>query len=661
MPTVNRATFSTLCLPPGQQATEAESSDSDSDSESEYDEIPPIPRPVEPLLQAYRLIRQLYVTQCTYSACPLRRGRGAIRARNTAPRICGGCSGARFCSSQCQRRAYNGEHSTLCAAIGNIARALRLRGQKWTDLLQEPDEDFFLELCRHYGAPQTLGREMLAAVRPMRIPLACVAGLNSPRLSPAQLRAQIADISDHIERLATEISLLRGEKNALQAKLEAYVYPINALLPEITAEVFQQVVDDDDCPRYYALTLSSVCRRWREVAIGSYRLWSKLDMDFGSIADPVSLSELLLSRSGRVPLDIRLSMFSGTPEPPASDEGLEVKVLTVAARHAERWQRLELDLQPDRVLYELPLLALLPPVMPLLQTLVIKGCIIYPGWQANVSFPLLRKIIVHGTTLPEGLLSPHALQSLTALTLLNTPLAPRHALRIIALSPNLQKLDLGSISQEPTDSPLGFLIPLLALKVLTCRATSTLHLLSDLHMPSLHSLKLSDVEDESVLVDAATAHQSALGRSVRKLHFHNFRMPVNCLTRLLGLFPNTEDLTLEFSGQVAGWPRGTLVALSQNAVFVPGIPALEPSQLLLPALQSFTLRGPSREANMSGLIDFLDARARYAELPRLRHLGIDFLAQMDLSEEMETLRSLGPELELRDVGFAQFDSEDNDD
>ncbi|KAF7290431.1 MYND-type domain-containing protein [Mycena chlorophos] len=565
MPTSSRATFSTLSLPPARK-TEFESLDSETDSKSEYEEIqvaPIMSRPVEPLLQAYRLIRQLYISHSPH-----------------------------------------------------------LRWLLWRSILQL-----------------------------------------------TKLRAQIAEISDHIDELAKEISLLRGEKNALQAKLDAYVYPINALLPEITAEIFQQVVDDDDCPRYYALTISSVCRRWREVALGSYRLWSKLDMDFGSIVDPVSLSELLLSRSGRVPLDIRLSMFSangasGPAFATVTDEDLALKVFTVAARYAERWQSLELDLQPDLVLYQLPFLALLPPIMPLLQTLIIKGCIDYTGWQSNVSFPCLHKIILYGTTLqstlrpalPEGMMSPHALGSVTALTLLNTP--HRDVLRILALSPHLETLDLEIISaRDPPDDPSTPGIPLSALRALTCRATSTLPFLSDLHMPSLRSLKLSDIENDAVLVDAATTHESALGQSVRKLHFHNFRMPVNRLTRLLGLFPNTEDLTLEFSGQVTGWPRGTLVALSQNAVFAPGIQA--PGQFLLPALQSFTLRGPSREANMSGLIDFLEARARYAELPRLRHLGIDFLAQMDLSEEMETLGSLGPELELRDIGFAQFDSEDN--
>ncbi|KAF7291176.1 MYND-type domain-containing protein [Mycena indigotica] len=144
-------------------STDSDSEDSDEDEDKEN--LSP------PLLEAYRLILSLYHAKCTYSGCPAQnpktRRRHILCSTPSYPRVCGGCSGANFCSSQCQRRAYNSEtgHHAVCGRIQDIRRALGMRTSDWIGLFEEPDEDFFLALCDHFGVEQSLGEALLVSAR----------------------------------------------------------------------------------------------------------------------------------------------------------------------------------------------------------------------------------------------------------------------------------------------------------------------------------------------------------------------------------------------------------------------------------------------------------------------------------------------------------------
>ncbi|KAJ7058414.1 hypothetical protein C8F01DRAFT_1232633 [Mycena amicta] len=458
------------------------------------------------------------------------------------------------------------------------------------------------------------------------------------------LRTRIADIDQHIARLAIEISSLCEQKKDLEQELHAFVYPVLTIPPELTSEIFTQVVDSVGGTPYYPLTLASVCRRWREIALSSYRLWHRLDMDCNRTNSPALLLELWLSRAGGLPLDIYVLL---------DESATETSIFDTMVKFAPRWRNLDLRLDPSVPSAVLPFLQDLPPALPLLQSLTLKGSINYVGEEPSILFPALQKITLVGPLLPTGM------QNIHGVTTLVLRLVPYHELlRVLRLTPAVEVLDL-EISSSASDLVMQALMsPLIlpALHTVTCRGDLSLSFLQDVALPGLLSLKLSAMFDHhqiSAALNAQPAGATSPCRTrVQTLHMHNLTMNVRRLFSSLGLFPNARDVTLEFSGWLT-WPRGTLVALAESAVMHEGVQ-------ILPALESFTLRGPSREANLSGLVDFVEYRSGATGIAKLRRLGIHFLGQMDLSSEMNELTSLGLDLELRDVTFEEFDAEEAD-
>ncbi|KII83961.1 hypothetical protein PLICRDRAFT_179990 [Plicaturopsis crispa FD-325 SS-3] len=94
--------------------------------------------------------------------------------------------------------------------------------------------------------------------------------------------ADFARIVEEMERLRDST---RAEKAALEAaarELEESKYPINWLPPELLAEMFLfYCADDDDAAEvvpYYRppVTISHVCRKWRELSLATSALWSRI-------------------------------------------------------------------------------------------------------------------------------------------------------------------------------------------------------------------------------------------------------------------------------------------------------------------------------------------------------------------------------------------------
>ena len=97
---------------------------------------------------------------------------------------------------------------------------------------------------------------------------------SADKMLGAKLRARLAGIEHQMRALEAQMNLLRVEHQNVSKDLEAIVYPVLTLPTEITSEIFIRYVDDH--PQHTPHRLMPACRQWREVAISTCRLWTRL-------------------------------------------------------------------------------------------------------------------------------------------------------------------------------------------------------------------------------------------------------------------------------------------------------------------------------------------------------------------------------------------------
>ncbi|KAG9088050.1 hypothetical protein FRC07_012673, partial [Ceratobasidium sp. 392] len=129
----------------------------------------------------------------------------------------------------------------------------------------------------------------------------------------SQLRGNIDDLEDVEGKLAQSRMILHRTTNSCAAFV-----PINGLPTEILSRIFTAAALPLVCaPRAKKLleqhplfVISSVCTRWRELAIGTRSLWSHIWMDEDFVSQESNeyvrrLIELRLNRSNGAPLSLR--------------------------------------------------------------------------------------------------------------------------------------------------------------------------------------------------------------------------------------------------------------------------------------------------------------------------------------------------------------------
>ncbi|KAJ7932065.1 hypothetical protein B0H13DRAFT_809491, partial [Mycena leptocephala] len=92
-------------------------------------------------------------------------------------------------------------------------------------------------------------------------------------------RARITDLEAQILHLEHSLRALRIEKSQAQRRLDSYTYPVLTLPNEIVSEIFMRFLPT--YPRFPPFTgilsptiLTQICRKWREIALGTPALWS---------------------------------------------------------------------------------------------------------------------------------------------------------------------------------------------------------------------------------------------------------------------------------------------------------------------------------------------------------------------------------------------------
>ncbi|KAJ7053560.1 hypothetical protein C8F01DRAFT_996574, partial [Mycena amicta] len=106
---------------------------------------------------------------------------------------------------------------------------------------------------------------------------------------PRSLRKELEQVEGNIRSLEAQLADLRGLRKLILSGLDNIVYPILTLPPELTIEIFTNYVEsarlgfqdypsDSRIPAPYPspIVLASVCRAWRDIALSSAALWSRL-------------------------------------------------------------------------------------------------------------------------------------------------------------------------------------------------------------------------------------------------------------------------------------------------------------------------------------------------------------------------------------------------
>ncbi|KAK6977997.1 F-box domain-containing protein [Favolaschia claudopus] len=135
----------------------------------------------------------------------------------------------------------------------------------------------------------------------------------------AQKDAEILDLKAQIYALEQSISALVAAKKPVQARLDAYKYPVLTLPNEIVSEIFLHFLPAYPEPPPLVgvlspLCLSYVCRSWRGIAQATPALWRAIDLTQTEMRGSrmelcVPLLDYWFSSSGGCPISIHATDY----------------------------------------------------------------------------------------------------------------------------------------------------------------------------------------------------------------------------------------------------------------------------------------------------------------------------------------------------------------
>jgi hypothetical protein len=132
----------------------------------------------------------------------------------------------------------------------------------------------------------------------------------------AVLAAKNQNLENSIAALRSEQARVQQEIALAQKCIESYTYPVLTLPNEIVSEIFVHFLPVyPECPPLTGIlspiSLTHICRLWREIAISTPVLWRAISLAYdagASFQQQAHIIDLCLERSYSFPLSIRVHM-----------------------------------------------------------------------------------------------------------------------------------------------------------------------------------------------------------------------------------------------------------------------------------------------------------------------------------------------------------------
>ncbi|KAJ7841549.1 hypothetical protein B0H13DRAFT_2676765 [Mycena leptocephala] len=327
-------------------------------------------------------------------------------------------------------------------------------------------------------------------------------------------RARVADLQAQISHLERSLSALRIEKTLAQERLDSYKYPVLTLPNEIVSEIFMQFLPP--YPLYPPLIgllsptlLTHICRKWREIALGTPSLWSALTTYHSGINIPFDLVihafDIWLNRSRCCPVSLQFD---------ATGSQMDVaEFLAILVPHRVRLESLDIHLSPSH-------LPILDGPMPLLRYLDLR--LLGSGAGTKVvtfEVPLLRTVVLNDVATLSVILPWAQLTSLNLLWVY-----PHECVPILQQTSSLVrcKLELFPYSNQPWSD-----ITLPCLESLTLQLADPDQPVADFLeifiVPALRTLEIQEQFLEPNPIESLTAFISKSGCKLEDVEITGLR------------------------------------------------------------------------------------------------------------------------------------------
>lgn len=168
-----------------------------------------------------------------------------------------------------------------------------------------------------------------------------------------EMKSDLSQLDREVDRVQALLNNLQRKRDAFDASYRRYSHqhmsllsPIQRLPFEMLSEIFVLYLPEDRLLSTLGLKRTvmrpgSICKRWREIALSTPRLWSSIGLNLSRTAEGhVELARKWLLRSGNVPLSIRLHGHSFL----CVDDTLPCVIVDMLIRHVERWEVVDFDL-----------------------------------------------------------------------------------------------------------------------------------------------------------------------------------------------------------------------------------------------------------------------------------------------------------------------------
>lgn len=175
----------------------------------------------------------------------------------------------------------------------------------------------------------------------------CSSAFDAPMVNDP--RAELDIVQAEVARVSQTLKALMDRTHGLKARInDMYSPAIRLFPPEVTAEIFQACIpafdmEDTSSDTSIPLMLGSVCTSWRRIAWSAPTLWSSLTLRLStsSISTQITLLDEWLSRSGDLPLSLRLFSDEEIHWVAPTNPGTAIEVIR---KYASRWKDLDLRL-----------------------------------------------------------------------------------------------------------------------------------------------------------------------------------------------------------------------------------------------------------------------------------------------------------------------------